>query len=291
MTPKIDIRTLCVAAAIPLLLTACGGGGGDSGDNATGEAVEPTPEQTNRAPQAVAGVSRTVMESDSVILDARNSSDEDGDALSYVWTQLSGPEVALSNTNSSQPSFVAPAVDAATELSFELQVTDATGAVSTDALNITVQNQPVLGKQLMVQPTTHALTAQAGQSVDVAFQYESSEGSPSPTGLMLKLHWDSSKLSFKELSEVLAVNHLGVSPIMQDAQDADHNPDTDQYVILSWLDHENISWPSNVSLPAALFSANFEPVAGVSGSTHVTLSPHFNTPGYTLHTQSVSVEL
>lgn len=270
-------------AAIPFLLTACGGGGEKT--------TAAPPQPSNHAPQAMAGVSKSVIESSSVILDARKSSDQDGDRLTYQWMQTAGPEVTLSNPASAQPAFIAPQVDAPTPLTFELQVTDAKGDTSNDALTITVQDQPLKAKQLMVKPANASLTVKEGQAIDLAFQYESSEGTPSPAGLMLKLHWDSSKLSFKELTEVLAVNHLGVSPVMMDKQDADHNSDTDQYVVLSWLDHENVSWPSNVSLPAALFSASFEPVAGGSGSTHVTLSSHFNSPGYTLQTQSVSIEL
>lgn len=269
--------------ALSLLLTACGGGSNET---------EPS-EVSNRAPQAVAGMSKTALAQSSVILDARQSSDQDGDTLSYQWIQSSGPAVVLSNPTSNQPSFVAPEVDAATELVFELQVTDANQDVASDNVTITVQTQPVelQAKQLKVIPVNTALSAADGKVIDIAFQYEHPTDSPSPTGLMLKLHWDSSRLSFKEFSEVLAVNHLGVSASMPDSRDDDNNPDTDQYVILSWLDYENVQWPADVSLPAPLFAASFEPVTGASGSTHVTVSPHFNSPGYTLLSQSVSVEL
>lgn len=284
MKHNLQMHTLCLVA-IPLLITACGGGG--SNEAAVEEPVEPS----NRAPQAIAGANKSVLESGSVILDARRSSDEDGDRLSYQWVQTAGPEVVLSNPHSPTPSFIAPVVDAATALTFELLVTDAKGDISTDHLTITVADQPSALKQLRVHAINPSLVAPNEGAVTVAFQYTMSEESALPSGLMLKLHWDSSKLAFKELGEVLAVNHLGVSPVMIDVQDDDHNADTDRYVILSWLDYEQLSWPAEISLPAALFSASFEPVSGVSGDTHVTLSPHFNTPGYTLQTQSVSVEL
>lgn len=269
---------------LPLLLTACGG---------SDKSVEAPEVPVNNAPQAVAGVNKTVLENDSVILDGRGSSDEDGDVLSYHWVRTSGPEVTLSNPNSAQLSFVAPEVDASTELVFELQVTDANQQASRDLVSIWVQNQKPeqLAKQLMVRPISHALTAEAGKTVDIAYQYDMNGESQLPVGIMLKLHWDSSRLSFKEFNEVLAVNHLGVSEVMQDTGDDDHNPDTDQYVILSWLNYESAQWLEDVTLPAPLFAASFDPVVGAVGSTQVTVSSHFNSPGYKLRTQVVSVEL
>lgn len=275
---------------LSLLLTACGGGGDKQADAPT----EPEPAiPSNRAPQAIAGMSKTVLEQGSVILDARKSNDEDGDALSYQWIQLSGPEVVLSNPNSSQPGFVAPEVDASTELVFELQVSDVNKDISTDTVAITVHNLSTAqqAKQLKVIPENTVLSAQDRKAIDVVFQYKQPEGGVFTAGLMLKLHWDSNQLSFKELNEVLAINHLGVSAVMSDQKNDDHNSDTDKYVILSWLDYENVSWPGEANLAAPLFAVSFDVVEGASGSTHITISDHFNTPGYTLQTQSVSVNL
>ena len=45
-----------------------------------------------------------------VTLDGSGSSDPDGDPLSYAWTQVSGPTVALSDATAAQPTFTAPFV-------------------------------------------------------------------------------------------------------------------------------------------------------------------------------------
>lgn len=52
------------------------------------------------------------------------ATDADGEVTSYQWTQLSGPEVALSGANTSAVSFEVPAVSEATTLSFSVTVTD-----------------------------------------------------------------------------------------------------------------------------------------------------------------------
>lgn len=279
---KYTLKTLLFCSVVSLL-TACGGDGDDK------VAVEPV----NSAPQAIAGVDRTVQEQNSVILDARASIDQDGDALSYQWTQVSGPAVILSNAHSVQPSFVTPEVDAPTDLVFEIQVSDIKQEISTDSITVTVLNQTLAQekKQLVVHPVSTMLSAEAGGLVNVQFEYTPPVEASLPAGLMLKLHWNSSLLSFKGLNEVLSINHLGVSPEMLDKKDDDHNPDTDKYVIISWLDYENAEWLSDAVFPAALFSASFVTVEGEEGSTHVTLSSHFTSPSYYLKSQIVSVEL
>lgn len=289
MKYKSKISTLSVVM-LPLLLAACSSGDGDNGGV---EPIPVEPEATNRAPVATAGANKSVWEQGSVILDARSSNDADGDSLSYQWTQTAGESVTLSNMNSAQPSFVAPEVDAVTELVFEVQVSDANQAMSTDTTTITVMDQTLEQRvnQMMVHPVSKMITAETGKAVNVPFEYKTAEGVTSPIGLMLKLHWNSSHLSFKELGEVLAVNHLGVSTERMDSQDHDNNPDTDKYVILSWLDYENTEWLNNIGSSAVLFAASFEPVEGAVGTTHVTLSPHFVSPGYKLHSQIVSVEM
>ena len=95
----------------------------------------------NDAPTADAGPDQTVAEGVLVTLDGSGSADPEGEALSYAWSQTGGtPEVELSDSAASTPTFTAPAqltVDAVLE--FSLAVTDARGLVSAaDTVVVTV---------------------------------------------------------------------------------------------------------------------------------------------------------
>ena len=98
------------------------------------------PEQ-NQEPTADAGSDQTVNEGASVSLDATGSSDPDGDALSYSWTQTDGPSITLSDASTATPTFTAPEVQSDTTLTFEVTASDGE-AVDTDTVSVTVQDVP-----------------------------------------------------------------------------------------------------------------------------------------------------
>jgi hypothetical protein len=78
----------------------------------------------NRPPWADAGADQEAAVGQWVRLDGRGSHDPDGDALTYQWSQVAGPEVALEDATTPEPSFVVPpAVDYA-GLTFALVVSD-----------------------------------------------------------------------------------------------------------------------------------------------------------------------
>lgn len=85
-------------------------------------------EQPNQAPSANAGADQMVVTPASVTLNGSGSSDPDGDALTYSWTQVSGTLATLSNTTAANPSFSAAQVSVEEELVFALSVND--GALS-----------------------------------------------------------------------------------------------------------------------------------------------------------------
>ena len=69
------------------------------------------------------------------------SSDLDDGIASYQWEQIDGPPVALSDSWDIEPYFVCPDInDADRTLTFELTVTDYSGAAASDTVNIYVND-------------------------------------------------------------------------------------------------------------------------------------------------------
>ena len=99
-----------------------GGSNGDNSGGSTGGNSTSGSEQHN--PVADAGSSLTLFSGDNSVLDGTGSSDQDGDSLSYQWSQISGPTVSLNNAQTAHPSFTAPVVSQVTTLKFQLIVND-----------------------------------------------------------------------------------------------------------------------------------------------------------------------
>ena len=81
-------------------------------------------------PVADAGTAFTVATGAAGALDGSQSSDADGDALTFEWQQLSGVAVTLSSTSTAQPTFTAPATAVDRFVVFQLLVVDATNRIS-----------------------------------------------------------------------------------------------------------------------------------------------------------------
>lgn len=104
----------------------------------------------NDPPVARAGDDQTVAEGTAVNLDGTVSSDIDGDDLHYLWEQVDGTAVTLTNATSVVATFTAPDVGpGGASLQFKLTVTDrAAGdsdllsATDTCIVNVTWSNQP-----------------------------------------------------------------------------------------------------------------------------------------------------
>ena len=127
----------------------------DSSDNAvTGSNATFTVSQFNTVPVGNAGPDQTVPTGALVTLDGSNSSDIDATALTYVWTQLFGAAVTLSDATLAQPTFLAPKLsvdDLQTTLIFSLTVNDGQADSTADTVAITVQPLPQTPKNKFME--------------------------------------------------------------------------------------------------------------------------------------------
>jgi hypothetical protein len=106
----------------------------------TYEILQRTVRVGNTAPTANAGNSRTNVPAGTVTLDGSGSTDPEGDALTYKWTQTGGPPVEVSGADSAMASFTGTAGESYT---FQLTVRDNFGAQSTDSVSIGMEAAPL----------------------------------------------------------------------------------------------------------------------------------------------------
>jgi hypothetical protein len=126
-------------------------------------------------PTANAGADQSVTSNAPVALNGAGSTEPNGNALTYLWTQLSGPPVVLT-TNPASPvaTFTAPSVQAGTaaKLVFQLVVRNGLGQVSAaDTVNVTVN--PVITDIVNIslvefRTTKGRLTVDAGSTAQTA---------------------------------------------------------------------------------------------------------------------------
>ncbi|MGA3118781.1 MAG: PKD domain-containing protein, partial [Syntrophobacteraceae bacterium] len=128
---------------------------------------------TQMPPVANAGPDQTVNEGTMITLNGLNSTDPNNGTLSYLWQQIDGPAVTLSNPASAQPDFAAPqVVSGAVSMRFKLTVTDTYGLESTDTcfVNVTLGDaapKAVAGPTQTVIPGA-VVTLNAANSTDSA---------------------------------------------------------------------------------------------------------------------------
>jgi hypothetical protein len=95
----------------------------------------------NLPPVANAGADFTLNEGQTAHLSGAGSTEPDGEAITYAWTQVTGPTVTLVGTGTATPRFVAPQVDADTPIGLHLVVTDPHNASSGDDVIVTVHDK------------------------------------------------------------------------------------------------------------------------------------------------------
>jgi hypothetical protein len=135
-------------ASLVFQLTVTDNGGLQSTDTCVVNVIS-----SNTPPVAEAGADQTVDEGSAVTLDATNSYDYDGTIVSYLWKQIGGIAVTLSNPMVATPRFTAPVVNwKGNLLTFELTVTDDGGLQSTDTCSVAVTDTRINSTDTSLPP-------------------------------------------------------------------------------------------------------------------------------------------
>lgn len=127
------VALLATSAFLGLAACSGGGGGSPSPTPTSSPTPTPTPTPTNSAPVAAISAPNgaSADEGQPLILDASGSTDDDGDTLSFAWTQTSGPSAQIADDQTDMATVTLPEISADTVLTFEVEVSD--GAASTTA--------------------------------------------------------------------------------------------------------------------------------------------------------------
>ncbi|MBU0686296.1 MAG: VCBS domain-containing protein [Candidatus Margulisbacteria bacterium] len=112
----------------------------DGQDDSNVATVTITINPINDAPTADAGPDQNSYSASLVTLDGSGSSDVDGDPLSYIWINAHG--ITLDDIYAVNPTFTAPEVTAPTTYTFTLTVTDPSGLIDSDEVDITISEAP-----------------------------------------------------------------------------------------------------------------------------------------------------
>ncbi len=141
-SPAFTAPAVTVNTAFTFRLTCNDGKGGTDTDDVTVTVLDTT--APNNPPNANAGPDAAANESTTGNLNGAGSTDPDGDALTFAWTQIAGsPTLSLTGANTATPSFTAPAVAVDTNYTFRLTVNDGRGGTDTDDVIITVRDTTV----------------------------------------------------------------------------------------------------------------------------------------------------
>lgn len=142
----------------------------------------------NIPPTADAGPDQTVDEGTVVALDGSNSFDPDDGIASYIWEQIGGEPVVLSDPAAAQPTFLSPSIGTGGgSLTFQLTVVDGGGLKSSDTcvVNVAWSNAPPTADagldRTVVEGTTVELDGSASSDGDdgiVSYTWEQISGPP-----------------------------------------------------------------------------------------------------------------
>jgi hypothetical protein len=133
-----------------------------------------------------------------------------------------------------------------------------------------------------------ASSAEAGDQVSLAINYNADDSQLS--GLGLRIHYDSSKLTVASVTNVLGqdLTFTDTAPEV-DSADLDADASTDAFISVAWASVGG-DWP-NTDLPAELLNVLFDVASNATGDTSVGFSSSGTPVGYEFSGEGYAIEI
>ncbi|WP_241970253.1 PKD domain-containing protein [Pseudidiomarina aquimaris] len=144
---------------------------GEASDTATLQVDILATEPENQAPEAVVEpVTGQQPVDTTVYLDARESSDPDGDTLTFSWTKVSGPTLTINDADQARANFVVPELEVSQTAVFQVTVSDgeltSTAQVEVQLQGANTAPNASANSALRRVPSGQAVTLSASSSGD-----------------------------------------------------------------------------------------------------------------------------
>lgn len=162
----------------------------------------------NSAPVAHAGKDQSVLSGATITLSAEQSTDADGDELTYVWKQISGLSATIQTTNRVNTSVILPESSKAESYVFSVMVSDGK-ATSEDTVMISAQPQANQNHAPQVS-LPQSMEAKSGEVIEITATASDQDGD------VLSYQWNTSGLAYQPVS--VSTIRLTVPEVAVDSQ-------------------------------------------------------------------------
>ena len=145
------------------------------------------------------------------------------------------------------------------------------------------------GPYQVIYSDPESVGAMPGGSANFDVMYDVSDADATLTGMGVRVHFDSSVLTFDAITAHLVFGSLFDPDLVTpeaDASDFDGDPGTDSFISLAWTEFGG-AWPGTI--PESLASLSFTTDPGFTGSTQVNFTASDTAAGYSLDATPVTV--
>jgi hypothetical protein len=192
---------------------------------------------------------------------------------------------------------VDPDYESQSEYNFTVNAIDNAGNSSSKDIILQINDldeDPVADSETQIISVTNSPKGILGRTSILEVSYDTSDSNNQLSGLGMRVHFNSSLLSFKQITNLIEQDIIidGQGPY-SDESDLDNDPLTDQYMMFGWASLLN-NWP-DVELPTVLMNISFDVSNTVDinavSSTSINFTDSAFTAGYGFNAESYELGL